>query len=746
MKVEVPSIESDQPIQTSTEDRFGRSNFAQRIAQVIAKRTDSSSIVIGIHAPWGEGKTSVLNMITEELDKHENVEYLRFNPWRFPDEVQLLKHFFNVLAEKIDASIIRTREKISGFIRKYADGLAPLSAFGIDAADAVKAATEAIPDADIEELKRRVEAELIAAKKRIVVIMDDIDRLDKEEVQAVFKLVKLSADFPQTAYILSFDEQMVAAALAEKYGSIDAGRNFLEKIIQVSLPLPPASPEALMSLTIEGIRTALSLAEIELTDEQHFNFANKFDKAFRSRLGTPRLSKRLANALTFALPLVKGELDPLDLIFIEAIRAFYPTLYSSIRDNEEVYLATILESAHSSEAKRNASQEATVLIETALGNLHERQKNAVKEVLQELFPQTGMYGLFRHGSRSVEAESDWTKGKRIASKKYFRRYFTYGVQPHDVSDNEVDRFLGDIQERGVDFVVENLKRFAASGRERIENFISKLRLYENELDERAAKTLAMGIALSGGVFPKHVPVDRFFGFGASAQATMLIRVLLEQIQDQTERENFAIELAERIVPLPFAYDYSSWMRPVKRSHYSDEKVSVVSSECESRIRKIIAARIASEAREEPIENKYTIDAQNLYQLWFAQEPESLRAYLDSRLRERPQDAAQFLAAILSVSKSGNDIDIPEAHGWYDLITKMVEPEIIMRALREQYDDLDSPRIYIETKEIMSAEKRAARWFFQMHQQASAEVAPQADMAPEPSKNEPTLIESPQNDA
>src|ERR1051325_11821204 len=103
-------MESDQPIQKADEDRFGRSDFAKRIAQVIAKRTDSSSIVIGIHAPWGEGKTSVLNMIIEELDRHENIEYLRFNPWRFPDEAQSLKHFFNILAEKIDAAIITKGE------------------------------------------------------------------------------------------------------------------------------------------------------------------------------------------------------------------------------------------------------------------------------------------------------------------------------------------------------------------------------------------------------------------------------------------------------------------------------------------------------------------------------------------------------------------------------------------------------------------------------------------------------------
>ncbi len=86
--------------------------------------------------------------------------------------------------------------------------------------------------------------------------MDDIDRLDKQEVQAIFKLVKLSADFPFVSYVLAFDEEMVAAALAEKYGNLEAGKKFLEKIIQVPLHLPPVRSEILRDLCFEGINAA----------------------------------------------------------------------------------------------------------------------------------------------------------------------------------------------------------------------------------------------------------------------------------------------------------------------------------------------------------------------------------------------------------------------------------------------------------------------------------------------------------
>jgi len=46
-------MEADQPIISSSQDRFGRKQFAQRIADVIANRDSNSGLVVGIHGPWG---------------------------------------------------------------------------------------------------------------------------------------------------------------------------------------------------------------------------------------------------------------------------------------------------------------------------------------------------------------------------------------------------------------------------------------------------------------------------------------------------------------------------------------------------------------------------------------------------------------------------------------------------------------------------------------------------------------------
>ncbi|WP_116315610.1 P-loop NTPase fold protein [Bacillus subtilis] len=67
----VQQYSSDSPIESKEFDKFNRFPFAERVSHVISKRTDPSSIVIGIYGVWGEGKTSVLNFMEKELNKSQ---------------------------------------------------------------------------------------------------------------------------------------------------------------------------------------------------------------------------------------------------------------------------------------------------------------------------------------------------------------------------------------------------------------------------------------------------------------------------------------------------------------------------------------------------------------------------------------------------------------------------------------------------------------------------------------------------
>jgi predicted KAP-like P-loop ATPase len=275
----------DRPLTTPQEDVLNRAPFAHRIASVLQESPKGASLVIGVHGPWGDGKTTVLNFLRAELAASPTTMPVDFNPWRFTDEAAMLAGFFRVLAGKIRATLSTKREVVAGWIEMAGRYGSVMDGRAGKVAELAKA--KARPD--LEELRRRLTEALAKANKRIVILVDDIDRLDRHETHTLFRLIKACADFPNICYVLAFDDTAVAQALGERYGGGDerAGRAFLEKIIQVPLKLPVAAKEDLRALCFDQVNRALDAAGIELPREQAGEFVAGFDQGVAVRLTTP---------------------------------------------------------------------------------------------------------------------------------------------------------------------------------------------------------------------------------------------------------------------------------------------------------------------------------------------------------------------------------------------------------------------------------------------------------------------------
>ncbi|RZJ48939.1 MAG: hypothetical protein EOO44_19240, partial [Flavobacterium sp.] len=293
------TFSADKPVNEEKDDKFQRYKFSKRIAETIVNRASIDSIVIGLYGAWGEGKTSVINFIKKELSFHQtHVIHFTFNPWRFTDETTLLRSFFDTLANELIESVgekknimkknnifIKGWKKVeAGFYEKKGNLKTNRETIG----DIFKEYGKIIPgmgdvtdtigsflsNNDIEKLKARIEKLLKENQKKVVIFIDDIDRLEKNEIHSIFRLVKLTGDFAYTTYVLSFDENMVASAIAERFGEGDqkAGLSFLEKIIQIPLKLPLAQKTALITYCFELVEHSLQSSEIILTSEEEKEF------------------------------------------------------------------------------------------------------------------------------------------------------------------------------------------------------------------------------------------------------------------------------------------------------------------------------------------------------------------------------------------------------------------------------------------------------------------------------------------
>jgi hypothetical protein len=63
---------SDQPLTDKSQDKIGFSVYAEALSKFIASPDTSTPLVIGIDAPWGQGKSSLMLMIKNELNPRES--------------------------------------------------------------------------------------------------------------------------------------------------------------------------------------------------------------------------------------------------------------------------------------------------------------------------------------------------------------------------------------------------------------------------------------------------------------------------------------------------------------------------------------------------------------------------------------------------------------------------------------------------------------------------------------------------
>jgi len=340
-------ISPDTPITCEQDDRLGRVAFSKALAEAVLHFDSDDSFVIGIHGKWGAGKSSVLNLTIEKLcdtavNKGRQVDVLRFNPWNFSDQNQLVLQFLRQFTAHLRQfeKTGRIKDLIES-LNKYSTALGPpleVVPYGKLLSRGVKfAATVLGANQDTDSLFTTVSNQLKQLKRKTVVVIDDIDRLTAPEIRQVFQLVKLSARFPYVVYILAFDRNAVAKALSTM--GVMSGQDYLEKIVQVSFDLPPIAEQGLSSMITEAINKLLKTYPSAHFDRNRFG--NLFHSGFRQSFESMRDVRRFINGLEFGFGMIAHDVNGVDFIGIEALRIFYPTVFDVIRNNKDIFAGHI---------------------------------------------------------------------------------------------------------------------------------------------------------------------------------------------------------------------------------------------------------------------------------------------------------------------------------------------------------------------------------------------------------------------
>lgn len=436
---------SDKPINEKENDKLNRVGFSNQLARAILSYTNTDNFTIGLCGKWGTGKTSIINMtiqeilnITKEYDEDEKPIIITFNPWNYSDCTQLISQFFETIQSKI--KVDETNERLNAIgnaLQKYSSVfeyssyipvvgkyLSPIKTLLENAGIHI---TEKTGNTNLNDQKELVIDALKSQKQKIIVIIDDIDRLNNEQIRLIFQLVNSLASFPNMIYLLSFDREIVSRALEQEQNC--NGDEYLEKIIQVPFEVPKASKtlidDAFCVMYSDIIFNNKVL--IDGFDKEYWWFV--FHSCISPFVNTMRDVNRIMNAFKFKFGLMYEETNCVDLLAITTLQVCAPEIYTWIFNNKESLVGGI-NSISGVDQKENKAFYLKLF-----NDIYPQNPQQMLTILQSLFKyfswKTGGYNPCK------DEETDLMRKDKIASKERFDRYFNLSLEEITINKRQI---------------------------------------------------------------------------------------------------------------------------------------------------------------------------------------------------------------------------------------------------------------------------------------------------------------------
>ena len=278
-----------------------------------------------------------------------------FNPAYHATRRQLMEQFFRTLSVVLKRDRAASWQRIGALLDAYAALLSPLSLLlpalrevpllqrllrgSAQAVDKFAA----LEGEEFHALRTKLENELRAAGRRVIIVMDDLDRLQRTEIRQVFQLITRVGDFPNLAYLLVFDPQPVRQALARVADG--TGVDPLEHYVHFAVQVPPLTPRELQATLHERLRDACGYtppgqSQAGATRDAELQYEQRVLDLIYPLFTELRDVTRFANALNFAAGMLRpDEVRPIDCIAATALRVFEPSLYAAVREHKALFVS-----------------------------------------------------------------------------------------------------------------------------------------------------------------------------------------------------------------------------------------------------------------------------------------------------------------------------------------------------------------------------------------------------------------------
>lgn len=336
-------IISDDPLTAQQIDLLEHTATAERLTKILLNEQHRKSISIGLIGPWGNGKSSVIEKVKAKIETSD--EYLandiisiHFLPYLNHNENDIINEFFTSLSNEMATYNGKLSNKLIDYSQKLTDLYQNKSISGF-----VENQITNFSKISANELYQTIDTMLGEVGKKIIIFIDDLDRLNQNEILQTLKLIRNTANFRNTFFVVAMDKEYVIKRLTDKGNILDT--KFVDKFFQLEVHLPEIDNAVLKKYFIAELLKPFYTSAIPADFQNRFLAAvNSPYLLFENYIRNFRDAKRAINQIKFDLSLYKEDFSYLnlkDFMNFTFLKLKFPSITKQLNENAGEFLETV---------------------------------------------------------------------------------------------------------------------------------------------------------------------------------------------------------------------------------------------------------------------------------------------------------------------------------------------------------------------------------------------------------------------
>jgi len=410
-----------------TDDALDRLPFVETLEAAV-RHPRARSISFGLDGPWGSGKTTILNALEKRLRTH-NAVVVRFDAWNFREPGRVVGNYLAQLGRAL-----RQAGGVPGLraqLRRLGMGIAPLAGGRIG--DTLHNWLDTEGADSVGELLNEMRTALGEQRRVVVVIVDDLDRLERDELHAALRTLRLFADLPRVAHVLAYDRNQVARVLFPDDASGQVARDYLGKIVQVELSLSTPSPAAETRVLGLALQPLLDLVVKDDADSFVARLNSLPRQVWVGAIPTPREVRRIVAATALLWPRLQRDVNLFDLFMLQLIHIRFPRVFGAVHAHPEWFTQQEWSGDVWRVSEGDRWKKAGQAYVKSLSDSRDSDDVNAARLLPLIFPAT-----LQGSGRTPFTEADARRERRICHPDIFYRYLQLSVPRETIAESSVE--------------------------------------------------------------------------------------------------------------------------------------------------------------------------------------------------------------------------------------------------------------------------------------------------------------------